>query len=131
MELEIRCLFEDGEAVFFGATGVGGGFVDDVVPFFEGFPNGGGSADQGLQVGNVVFVHGGGYGYDREAGLFEDLDVIGEDDIATLEFFGVHFLTGVDVVSHHFNAAAVDVEADHGDLAGKFECDGQAHIATA
>jgi hypothetical protein len=121
-------LFEDGQTVFFGAAGVGGGFVYDVVAFFQRLSDGGGSADEGFQIGHIVFIDGGGNGDDKKAGLFQDFDVIGEDDIAVGEFFGSTSLLGsmaLRIMSMRFG---IDIESDDGNFSGKFQGDGQSDV---
>src|SRR5260221_478487 len=124
VEPEVGGLFQDGKAVFFRAAGIGGGFIYDVVAFFQDFSYGAGGADEGLEVGYVVFVHGGRHSYDEETGFPKHFDVVGEDDVAAFQVPGLHFFAGINTGAHHFDAAGIDVESDDGNFPGEFQCDG-------
>ena len=64
VELQAAEFFEDGDAVFFGAAGINGAFVNDHSPGFHGFADGFAGFDQRGEVGALVVVHGGGDGDD-------------------------------------------------------------------
>ena len=75
---------QDGDAVFFGAAGVDGGFVDDDVAGLEQFADGFAGADQGAQVRALVFVDGRRDGDDVDVGLGNLRGIAGEFEVGCL-----------------------------------------------
>ena len=82
VELQAREFFQHGHAVFLGGAGVDGGFVDHDVAGFQHPAHGLAGADQGREVGLLVFVDGRGHGDDEAGAGAQGFHVRGEAQVA-------------------------------------------------
>src|SRR5690625_67329 len=78
---QARFGFEHGYAVFFGAAGVDGGFVDDHIARRQLAANAGAGAQQGGQVGAARGVYGRGHGKDIDRRGHHVLFAVGQAEI--------------------------------------------------
>jgi len=132
VELEAGHLLQHRHAVFFGGTGVDGGFVNDDVALLEHLTDGLAGLDQGGEVGLLVLVDGGGDGDDvgiaggqvLQAGRVAEAGGFGE-------LFVRDFERGVVAAAQSVDAGLVDIEADNAALLGEFHGERQADVAQA
>ena len=130
-EFEVGVFFEQRQAVFFGTTGVHGGFEHDVIAFFEGFSDADGGFFEWGEVWDFVFIDVGGDCDDEEVCLFEVFEVAGKGDIGVLEVIAGKFAAGVFLVSHHIDACFIDIETDDAEVFGEGEGERQADVPEA
>ena len=132
VELKAGMLFQHRYAIFFGTTGVNGGFINDDVALLEHIADRFAGLDEGREVGAFVFVDGCGDGDDVAVAGPQVVKVGG---VAEMLGSGEFFLGGFQgeiVAGFKFgNATLVDVETDDGAFAAKFYCERKAYIAQA
>ena len=88
VEFEARELLQHGHAVFFGAPGVHGGFINDNVARLEHFANGFTGLDERREVWSLVVVDGCGHGDDEDVAAAQVFNVGAELQVAGgLQFF--------------------------------------------
>ena len=127
-----RPLLQHRGAVFLGATGIDGGFVDDQVARLEDLADGGGGLEQGREVGALVLVHRGGDGDDEDPAGAQGLGVAGDGQVpGGGQFFGCGLAGAITAGLKLGDALGLDVEADHRAVLAKFHGQGQADVAEA
>ena len=116
---------EDGGAVFFGAAGIDGGFVDHQVAGLEDLADGSGGLEQGGEVGALVVIHRGGDGDDEDPAGAQGLGVARDGEVPGGGQFRGGGLAGAVAAGLEFgDAFGLDVEADHRAMFAKFDGQG-------
>ena len=129
VEGEGGVFLQQGDTFLFGAAGVDGGFVDDVISFLKMTGQHLRGREERLQVGQVVVVDGCGDGDDMKTCFCQLVRVGGESDVPALKSFGRQFLAGVDAPAHLFHAVFAYVKTYHGKMFRQLQGDGQAHVS--
>jgi len=130
VEFEAGVLFQHRDAVFFRATGVDGGFVDDDVAFLQHFADGFARLDERREVGALVFVNRGGYGDDITVAGAQVVEIGCKGQVFCCgEFFRGGFQSEVVAGFELIDAALVDIETKNVALAAELNSQGQADVA--
>src|SRR5690625_5180262 len=128
---QARFGFEHGYAVFFGAAGVDGGFVDDDIARRQLAANAGAGAQQGGQVGAARGVNGRGHGSDVNRSLVHVCFAVGQAKTVGhgSQLCAVHFAAGVVPLTDLINALGVNIKSDDAVGAGQFDGQRQPDVA--
>ena len=132
LPLEAREFLEDGNADFFGGTGIHGGFVHDDGAALEVLADAFGRFDQRGEIRLVGFVHRGGHGDDDEVGFADDLRVGAAGEVhGGLEVCGAHFAGRIHVAGVGVDFLLVEVKTDGLHFFAELDGEGQAYVAEA
>jgi hypothetical protein len=96
-EFQSAVLFKQGYAVFFGAAGVNGRFIDDIITFFKDPADRLRGFQHRRKIGELVLINGGGNGNNMEMGLPEIFRIGGEMNVTTFKIGRFQFPAGIDI----------------------------------